>query len=519
MIVDPTKTNSDQLETILIKKEQELALLRERQDLIDGLPHIHARKLYKWQHQFIKTRKREAFISAANQVGKSSAQIIKVITLATQKELWPKFWPTHSKPNQFWYLMPTIEMCDQEFHTKWEPDFLPRNDYKNSIEFGWESEKFRGNIIAVHFRSGVSMYFKSYMRSVQALQAGTVWYIATDEEMPHHLWSELTARRTGVDGMFSMVFTSTLGEQMWFDTMELIGTPKELFPKSFKRIVSLYDCKFFMDGSRSHWTQNRINKVKNNCQNEADVKRRVYGRAVKSTGLLVSSFSGANVVKPYSIKDWIKYSGTDPGAGGDNHPAAICFVAIRPDYQRIAVYKGRRFDNQVTTHGDTFNEYVKLRGDDHMTMQLYDGHSADFKIITERAGETFVPADKDRKRGNALVDTLFKFKMLDIFEIDELQPLIYEIQTLSHDQNKSVAKDDFYDAMRYAISRINFDYSAVAIQPPDPIEVKDKDPQARKKLKKLTDDQKERMHDWDADDDEIGIDQEVDFWDDVIGGT
>ena len=493
-------------------------LLKERHELYYGLPHLYGRKFYKWQRDFYETTKREVFLSAANQIGKSSIQIIKNITLATDKTKWKKFWPKHPEPHQFWYLMPTAEMYDLEATEKWEREFMPRGDFKKDKVYGWKREDFRGTILAYHFESGVSIYFKSYMKSLAALQAGTVWMISTDEELPVSLWPELTARRNGVDGVFSMVWTSTLGEQMWHDTMELIGQPGEKFKGAFKRIVSLHDCKKFEDGSKSHWTQNRINKAIANCQNEAEVKRRIYGRAVKSTGLIFPTFSSTvNVCRPYNIDGWIKYAGIDPGAGGDNHPSAIAFVAIRPDYQRIAVYKGKRFDNIVTTHGDIFNEFIKMRGEDHITMQLYDAHCVDFRIIAERAGETFVPADKDRKRGIELLNTLFRFKMIDIFDIDELTPLVYEIQSLSIDTHKSIAKDDFIDATRYAISRLNFDYSSVKVEVAKTKEELATERDGLRSRKRLSQEQVERMKDWDAADNEKDIDAELAFWDNLTG--
>jgi len=64
-------------------------------------------------------------------------------------------------PTQFWYLYPTSTQVNIEFETKWK-QFLPKGEYKNDPIYGWHEEKKDGNIIAIHFNSGVHLYFKTY---------------------------------------------------------------------------------------------------------------------------------------------------------------------------------------------------------------------------------------------------------------------------------------------------------------------------------------------------------------------
>jgi len=120
------------------------------------------------------------FLTAANQISKSSSQIRKMIHLATAKDTWPKIWKT--KPLTFWYLYPSLLVASKEVEKKWIPEFLPRGKYKDHPVYGWKLEKDGGLITGIHFNSGVTIVFKSYSTNEALLQTGTVWYLAFDEE-------------------------------------------------------------------------------------------------------------------------------------------------------------------------------------------------------------------------------------------------------------------------------------------------------------------------------------------------
>ena len=70
--------------------ERKLAYMKKYPWILNrDMTACNQHKLYPWQQEFLKTRERLAFVTAANQIGKSSAQILKVLNLAWRKELWP----------------------------------------------------------------------------------------------------------------------------------------------------------------------------------------------------------------------------------------------------------------------------------------------------------------------------------------------------------------------------------------------------------------------------------------------
>lgn len=446
-------------------KKKKLEVMQAKIELARGLPHLYGWKNYKWCREFLETTNRNVFLTAANQIGKSSTQIRKVIDWATNKSLWPSLW--RREPRQFWYLYPTREVASIEFETKWKPDFLPKGKFKDHEVYGWrEEKKSRGEIFAVHFNSGVSVYFKTYAQDSQHLQSATVDYIATDEELPDHLYDELNFRRNATDGYFSMVFTATIGQELWRRTMEPKAGEEETFPTAWKKQVSLFDCMEFEDGTKSHWSMEKIHRTISSCATEAEVQRRVYGKFVIAHGLKYSSFSRANnVCKPFVIpQDWVHYVGVDLGAGGEkNHPSTITFIAISPDYKRGAVYRHWRGDEKVMDQTEVANKYLELKSFIPVTCAYYDYSGKDFKTITDRMGLSFQPAEKSHAVGEQIINGLFKNNMLVIFDIPETQPIINELTTLSATTDKRNAKDDSIDSMRYGVTKVPWDWSSVGL--------------------------------------------------------
>jgi phage terminase large subunit-like protein len=458
-------------------KRLELELLEKKAALHDGLPHLYAyqERWYKWAREFFDSTAKECFLTAANQSSKSSTQIRKMIDWATDKDKWEKLWRPDvlvgGVPNQFWYLYPTSDVATIEFEEKWVPLFMPRGEYKDHPVYGWVATYERNKIKSVSFNSGVTLYFKTYAQNVSDLQTGTVYYMAADEELPVELLSELQARVNATDGYFSMVFTATLGQQHWKDTIEPLTASQEKHVGAFKRQVSLFDCLFYDDGSKSHWTRERINRIIAKCPTKAEVDRRVHGKFVKTDGLLVQGFDRErNVKPPHPLNGWLIYSGIDPGSGGEKgHPAAIAFVAVSRDYKHGRIFRVWRGDGIATTSTDILEKYRELREKMKPVVQRYDYAAKDFFMVASRQEETFTPADKDRSSGFGLLNTLFKTGMLQIFEdpsaLDsEIGKLIAEIGSVPAVGDKRAFADDLIDAVRYAINGIPFDFSDIKLR-------------------------------------------------------
>lgn len=440
------------------------------------LPHIyHPQKLYKWQLEFFYSVNPKNFLTAANQIGKSSINIKKCIHWATDTTLWGKLWK--STPRQFWYLYPDSKTTKMEFYEKWVPEFLPRGDMKNHPVYGWTVEYGdRKTPELIRFNTGLAVYFKTYLQKTTSLQAGTVYAIFCDEELPIEHYDELSFRLSGVDGYFHMVFTATLNQEMWRLTMEEKGEA-ERFPGAFKRQISLYDCMIYADGSASQWTAERIKAKEADCSTETERLRRVEGRFVSELGLKYPTFDPAvHVITPRKIPDdWFIYSGIDHGSGGERgHPSAIIFLGVSPDYSRGEIFFGWRGDGIETTEGDTLKKYFAIRDEElklygRMVEQRYDYKNVDFKIMAGRVNEYFLPANKFHDEGEGVLNSLFKHQALFIHRTPELEKLVLELKSIRKDKDKREALDDLADAARYAITTICWDWSKIKIEVPGEI--------------------------------------------------
>lgn len=452
------KTNPEQ-------KLRKLKLLEEKKRLITGLPHLYGMKFYPWMREYFDSQNKINLICSANQIGKSSINIRKCIDWATNKEKWKILWPHLENPRQFWYLYPSSYVATIEVEKKWIPEFLPRAEFKDDPVYGWRIDYRSKYVQAVHFNSGVSIYLKTYSQDPQDLQSGSVAATFTDEELPQELWSELQARLFATNGHFHAVFTPTLGQEFWREALEVRGY-KERFPEALKIQVSMYDCLLYEDGSKSFWSAERIEQIKRGCKSEAEIQRRVYGRFVLDSGLKYPGFTpDKNLVEPVPIPpDWLVYCGVDSGSGGKfNHPASVSFVAVSPDFRKGYVFKGRRFDGITTTAADLVQFVMEMSQDVKNTIVgvYYDFAAADLKEIAMRMGANWIPAEKSHLIGEQVLNVGFKSQMLNIFNIEELAPLAGELKSLKISTNKNNAADDFIDSMRYACTRIPWDWSAI----------------------------------------------------------
>lgn len=444
---------------------QEAALLEAQLALRKSLPHLHGYKLYEWARRFIYSFNRLNFLTAANQVSKSSTAIRRNILLATDKTLWQEAFRGR-QPRQFWYMYPSQKVMEAEFLTKWS-EFLPKN--KDDPQFGWRPIKKHGVLEGIHFTgSDVYLFFKFYSQSASDLQTGSVDMLTADEEMPVELWPELQARITATDGIFNMVFTATLGQDYWRRVMEPEKDEEELLPHALKIQASLYDCMYYEDGTPSHWTAEKIAEVVARCSSQAEIDRRVLGRFVVDTEskIFPAFHPGRHMIPPRPIPpSWtLITTAVDHGSGGkENHPAAITFMAVSPDMSQAEVFLGWRGDGIETAASDTAEKFVELKKSNKLTpaIQLYDQSSADLFACLSALGEGFKKSEKSHEKGEETMNSLFKNDMLKIHSTPELMKLSKELQTLRKSTPKRHRKDDLSDTVRYQVAEIVWNYAPV----------------------------------------------------------
>lgn len=455
-------------EKLLSLKREEVRLREHMAELGEGLPFLYGWKWYKWAREFYESVNKINLLCAANQISKSSTAIRKAISWATNKPLWNDLWGR--PPVQFWYLYPTKKQVKAEFLTKWK-QFLPRGKYKEeeTIDgkpnlYAWKEMRDGGDIEGIHFYvADVYIFFKTYAQDVQSLQTGTCDAIFCDEELPVELFEELIFRISASNGYFHMVFTATLGQDQWRRAMEPLPHEQEFLPEGAKWTVSMYDCLLYEDGTPSHWTAEKIQTVIDRCHTQNEVLKRVHGKFIvdKETLKYPQFDLKKNVVPGHSLpRGWSIFSGVDIGSGGvSGHRSAICFVAVSPDFSKGRVFLGWRGDGVTTSAGDVVEKYIHMKNYDlhgrMVTQQFYDFASKDFYTIADRQGEgSFQTADKSHSTGEQVLNSLFKAGALLIYETPELHKLATELSTLRKDVAKNKCKDDFADALRYAVTKI-----------------------------------------------------------------
>lgn len=504
------------------------------------LPHLNTNfdlggfPFYSWMRTYYESAAHMNLLTAANQIGKSSINIRKMINWATNPDIWSTLWPnSHHNVAQFWYLYPTLDVATIEFQKKWEREWMPRGFMKDDPQYGWDAEYERKKIKAIHWKSGVSLYFKSYAQNATDLQSGSCHAIFCDEELPIHIYDELKFRTSATDGHFHMVFTATLGQYEWECAMEKIGQQEELFKQDSCKIqVSLYDCLEYEDGSPTPWTKERIQLRIDTCSSEAEVKKRIFGRFVQT-----GEFKYANLLTAENyIEKWIYdssmhlFSAVDPGSGGKKgHPTAISFLAVSKDYTEGVLFMGWRGDGIATTQADALDQYTRLRGRLKIPNQFYDYHARDFFTIASRKGENFLMAEKSHDIGEPILKSLLKYDALKIvvgtvhgleqfgceFTEGELIKLVHEMKSLREDEDKRKSKDDLVDTARYACAKVPWNWP----------EIMEKSvPKKEKEFKVLNKSQaeiiKERRGDLDGKgQDNAEFEEEIAFWNDHYEGV
>lgn len=463
---------------------EKVALLEQKLKLKEGLPHLHGLKKYPWQLDYCNAKfYKKRLLCAANQIGKSTAQIVDRIDIATRPELWKELWPAIFEVNPktmpySWYLYPNQDTVTDEVENKWIPYYLPQGEYIDHEIYGYKIIRKNKNIKCIVFNSGYKIYFKTYSQDVHDLQSGTVFAIDCDEELPEALLPELTARLFATQGHFSMAFTATLGQEFWKRVIEGVRHGEDQpWPDAWKIQISMFDCLKYADGTTSTWTPARIQQVINNCKSKAEVKRRVYGKFIRDEGLKYEAFDRDRNFRPFpKTKDgkyfkgvprgWSVYSGVDIGSGGaSGHPSAYSFVMVSPNLDKLRYFRGRRLDKIRTTAGDAYKFYKATRRKLEVVKQSYDHACADFGNIAGQA-DSWEKAKKDHALGEFALNTAFKTGTLIIYydpedPLEEAHKLVEELESLGADENKKTAKDDFIDSLRYAITGIPINWEDV----------------------------------------------------------
>lgn len=441
-------------------------------EMKEDLPHKYGWRWYRWASAFYESRNKVNLLCSGNQVSKSSTLIRKNIEWAGNKKIWREIWPDQNgkenRPRQFWYFYPSMEVATIEFEKKWIPEFMPRGDMKHHDTYGWDAEYSGSEVAAIHFRSGVTIYFKTYSQRQINLQTASCHMISADEEMPESYVDETMSRLAATEGYFNMVFTATQGFPLWYRAMECIGKPEETFKTAFKLCVSLYDCQTYADGTPGFWSLERIKEREAKCTSVQEVQKRIHGRFVRDEGRKYSTFDPSKLVmQPEKIpSDWKIYAGVDIGSGGGKGRSmgAVVFVATSPDFVRGRVIRSWRGDHRETTAADILEEYRKLKQGLVVTQACYDYGSREFAMIASRSGEPFIAADKSRDMGEQTLNTLFQAGALMIDDAYENGKLVTELMSLPSGDKVKGYVDDIADATRYCVNLIPWDFARIAPQ-------------------------------------------------------
>ena len=452
-----------------ISKKQELALKREliaelerKKNLTENLPHLYAYggKWYKWAWEFFNSTAHLNFLCAGNQLSKSSTLIRTNIERACNQALWPQLWKR--PPRAFIYLYPTQELATTEFEDEWENNWLPKGELRDAGPYSWRPKYSQRIIKYVEFViSKVRIYFYSYKQDPKDIQAKTIEMVTADEECPYKHFHELLFRLSATNGYYYNGFTATIGQEYLRKIVEPRGDEEQIYPDALIRSVSAYDCMKYMDGTPSHWTEEKINGLIKKCVSPQEVDKRVLGRFVVDGGLKYPSFIAKKNVTAWhpTPSSWFTYVGVDIGSGGENnHPSAIAIVRVNPDFSQGRVVETWRGDGLQTTAGDVIKQLMQMLINYQPVTEIrYDWASKDFGILAERSKLIVLPAIKDQNSGQDILNSAFKSGALLIYEgpqSGDNAKLVTELSYLKKSTLKRNAKDDLIDALRYAAASI-----------------------------------------------------------------
>lgn len=509
-------------------KIKQIEALEAETEGYDLYPHLYMHKHYKWSWDFENNLEdRVQIVLAPNQVGKTSTCIKKLIRIATEAKCWKRMWPELPDgimPSQWWYLYPTNDVALVEFDEKWRP-LLPRG-FENSDDpiYGWRIEKVKEKLHALRFNSGITIYFKFYSQSATALQSGSCYLIALDEECPIELLPELQMRVKATKGYMFFVFTATLGQKFWADVIH----DRVKWRHAAIYNPTLYDCKYYVDGTPSQWTDDEIKKAIDDCISQEEVDRRILARVVGKgqKGRQYPTFErGTHCVLYRGVPvGWTIVAGVDYGSGGlTNHPSAIAFIAFNPERTKGKIVRFWRGDGIITTAEDVVDKYEEMAVGLDIQTAFYDYSARDVGTVATRRGLPFERADKKRDSGKSILNSLFKNNALELCEWNEehcgdIDPshmnhnaLAEELERLQENTSKTQAKDDGCDATRYGAIGVNWDFEKMSIarRGTDNLPKEEVGYDERAEAVRML---KENMVS-----DEFGINEEIEYWQGLMG--
>ena len=521
--------NSDKLLELKLAKLKALEQETRRGEL---LPHLYMHKHYKWSHEFendLKTKTQ--VVCAANQIGKTSTLVKKLIRIATEPEKWPTMWPGLPKgmlPAQWWYLYPSADVASIEFEEKWRP-LLPKVS-KDDPRYGWRVIMRNQKVFGLMFNTGIHIYFKYYSQNVTMLQAASAYLVALDEECPVEMIPELQMRTRATDGFMFFVFTPTIGQKFWKDVVEA----RTVWQHARVWQPSLYDCMQYVDGSGSHWTPEKVQRAVDECISESEKQRRIFGKVVaeNESSRAYSTFNPLEHAREATPvpNDWGIVVGVDYGSGAfpDGHPSAITFLAVNPDRTLGRVIRHWRGDGVETTAEDVVNKFEEMSKDIvNINTVVYDYSARDIGTIAHRRGLPFQNANKARDSGKMFVNSLFKKNALyidlwgDAAEALRINPehlqthkLIEELMSLLEGEKKVHAKDDSIDSMRYPVAAVSWAWDE--IHPESGYLSNSTRDYSKKKLTPREEWVRDFKKGLDQTDDMFGVEEELKFWRDQI---
>lgn len=425
----------------------------------------YAHKFYQWQTDFLINKKLLALLTAANQIGKSSIQIIRCLNQGYRTDLW-SYWFPRRRPTTFLYLYPESKLATAEFAEKWVKEYLPRGPMIKDPRWGWKANyDGKGNIESLVLATGVTIYFRFYSQAPKTMQAITADAVFFDEEPPKEHYDEIMvrtqARQAQGTGFISMVFTATLGQQYLYDAMERQGQPEETFKNAWKRQVSVYDCLIYADGSPSPiWTVDYIEQeLIPKYRDPREIQKRIFGKFVKDVGLVFYEFQNERNTEPVGatdITDWNLYLGMDFGCGGEHgHSSSIAIVAVDPTMSEARQISSWHSKKKRMTQGDLLEEFKGIISDGKAYYSSADWMATDLFELAIREGLTINKAEKSHEIGINMLNTLFKAGRFKIWLGEgsgHNDQTVMEFGTVSDGTAKKSRVDDATDATRYAIA-------------------------------------------------------------------
>lgn len=493
------------LELELVKKE--LALLRFEQRDRELNPHKYY-DLYSWQDEFINCSKPRQYLTAANQVGKSVALMLKAHKLCTDVDFRFKQWGKN-QPKMGWYVLPSQGHINDFFYTKWLPEILSKGEAKEKGPYAWTLIKEGNNVKGIRFlATNCILSFVTTGSRATNLQGRSLGFVIFDEEPPVSMLAEIEMRTASFNdeitgkstAILAFAFTPTSGQDYFkkifcfndrsflrfipddlkaiyfFDkelneyrTCSVKQEEDELYPISdqvYKRRVSTFEAITFKSGRAGKYTEARIRELIKMQPSKRDALIRVFAAFEKDDngGLLYPNFNRDKHIKIvtnpniYQSAQGIFTAGIDYGSG-TNHTSAIAITHINPTCNRATVIKLWRGTMGIrTTADDVVKKYIEMSAGLNIDFPFYDWAAADLDTVYWRmTGKNLIQAQKSHEIGQNLIDTLYKNDLLEIIARKGdpyIEWLANEYENLTADQKKNHRTDDLSDAIRYSLAGV-----------------------------------------------------------------